>query len=661
MSYRHRRYYNKSNYNSSYKNDTSSSPIKTEDAKINSDKLSLWIVGIIGSIIFFSIIGWDYFWSFAFFGGMAYFLFISVRDSNKDKKIKENKEREQKIIEKRLELFPYVKFVIPDNLEDIRKKITEMENNIRIKSAHLEAVAPYWTRERFVSHNDIHKKETTSKIYVDDIEDILTPNKPNWSWSQIETEIMSKKCKYPSQPPISRHDEFVEYPFFNKNIKDASFEYDDTKISKAEWEEYFSSEIKQIDGYNKQKLELLPLIDSVNKWIHTYNKEEKIKFDKYVEENSILERKAFDEFTKVAETYEQDCEKYKNTIKKMIDGYKNGEKEEVIRRLNFVLNDIKFPDCIPHTWEVDFNTEERIAIVEIGLPDVIHNPPVKEVQLKSGLVEKPLSQAEKREVVPNIHPAILLRTAYEIFQNDTTNTIKLLVLNGWIKFDDPKTGINTKAYTASLMVEKNQIENINLKKIDPLVAFMNLKGKSAGKLIEIIPVTPVMSLDRKDKRFIATAEVLNKLGSETNLASMDWQDFESLIAELFEKEFAKEGAEVKVTQASRDRGVDAIIFDPDPIRGGKIIVQAKRYANTVDVSAVRDLCAVVKKEGAIKGILVTTSTYGGDAYKFANNEPVTLLNGAELLGLLKKHGYTFRINLEEAKKLNLANNFYAKK
>jgi hypothetical protein len=31
-------------------------------------------------------------------------------------------------------------------------------------------------------------------------------------------------------------------------------------------------------------------------------------------------------------------------------------------------------------------------------------------------------------------------------------------------------------------------------------------------------------------------------------------------------------------------------------------------------------------------------------YAFANKEPVTLLNGAELLGLLKKHGFSFRIN-----------------
>jgi restriction system protein len=70
------------------------------------------------------------------------------------------------------------------------------------------------------------------------------------------------------------------------------------------------------------------------------------------------------------------------------------------------------------------------------------------------------------------------------------------------------------------------------------------------------------------------------------------------------------------------------------------------------VSAVRDLCAVVTKEGASRGILVTTSTYGADAYTFANGSPITLLNGAELLGLLKKHGYSFRINLAEARKMN---------
>jgi len=130
---------------------------------------------------------------------------------------------------------------------------------------------------------------------------------------------------------------------------------------------------------------------------------------------------------------------------------------------------------------------------------------------------------------------------------------------------------------------------------------------------------------------------------------MDWQDFEHLIREVFEKEFSGNGGEVKVTQGSRDGGVDAIAFDPDPIRGGKIIIQAKRYTNTVGVSAVRDLYGTVLNEGATKGILISTSDYGPDAYEFAQGKPITLLNGSNLLHLLEKHGHKAMINLKEAK------------
>lgn len=380
------------------------------------------------------------------------------------------------------------------------------------------------------------------------------------------------------------------------------------------------------------------------------------EFKTSIQHNSVdLLNREIRNFNKALNSEKSEHLANKTFFQNLLAGYKKSQKDDVVKRINYIINDIHFPGPIPKIWQVDFDEEQGIAIVEAKLPDVVHNEVLKEVSLKSGTVKKPLNQTEKKDKVPNIHPAIILRIAYEIYRNDKTETIKLLIVNGWVEYDDPNTGILTKTYTASLAVERQQVISLNLSKIDPLSAFTNLKGKSAGKLIDIIPVTPVMSLDKSDKRFIETKEVLNELGSETNLASMDWQDFESLISELFSKEFEKEGAEVKVTQASRDRGVDAVVFDPDPIKGGKFVIQAKRYTNTVDVSAVRDLCAVVKKEGASRGILVTTSTYGSDAYAFANNEPVTLLNGAELLGLLKKHGYTFRINLAEARKINLAN------
>jgi restriction system protein len=155
-------------------------------------------------------------------------------------------------------------------------------------------------------------------------------------------------------------------------------------------------------------------------------------------------------------------------------------------------------------------------------------------------------------------------------------------------------------------------------------------------------------MNKEDKRFIEPKNIADRIEGE-NLALMHWEEFEQLIREIFEKEFSQNGGEVKITQASRDGGVDAIAFDPDPIRGGKIIIQAKRYTNVVGVSAVRDLYGAVTNERANKGILVTTSNYGSDARHFAKDKPLTLLNGANLLHLMEKHGYSGRIDLNEAK------------
>jgi len=81
------------------------------------------------------------------------------------------------------------------------------------------------------------------------------------------------------------------------------------------------------------------------------------------------------------------------------------------------------------------------------------------------------------------------------------------------------------------------------------------------------------------------------------------------------------------------------------------VIQAKRYVNTVDVSAVRDLYGTVMNEGANKGILVTTSNYGRGSYDFCKDKPLTLINGANLLHLLSKHGYQLKIDLVAARRI----------
>jgi restriction system protein len=169
----------------------------------------------------------------------------------------------------------------------------------------------------------------------------------------------------------------------------------------------------------------------------------------------------------------------------------------------------------------------------------------------------------------------------------------------------------------------------------------------------MIPIKPILQLERDDPRFVAGQGVVDGIDARTNLAAMDWEDFEHLIREVFAKEFSSPGSEVKITRASSDGGVDAVVFDPDPLRGGKIVIQAKRYTNTVGVSAVRDLYGTLMNEGAGKGILVTTADFGPDAHAFAKDKPLVLLSGSHLLHLLNKHGHQARIDVQEARSLRI--------
>lgn len=79
----------------------------------------------------------------------------------------------------------------------------------------------------------------------------------------------------------------------------------------------------------------------------------------------------------------------------------------------------------------------------------------------------------------------------------------------------------------------------------------------------------------------------------------------------------KMGLDAKLTRSSRDGGVDAVVFDTRPVLGGKVVIQTRRYRDTVGVSAVWDLYGTLLNEGANKGILVCTSACGPDAYNFS--------------------------------------------
>jgi restriction system protein len=334
-------------------------------------------------------------------------------------------------------------------------------------------------------------------------------------------------------------------------------------------------------------------------------------------------------------------------------GYLERDPSAIALHTQLVLRRSPYPSLFPRSIDAAYDPNNRIVVVDYQLPDIEAIPIVKQRERRASFDRVPINAAERRQISDDLLYMIMLRPLREIVVADEADAFSAVVINGWMSFKDKATGQQRSEYLMSIYAKAEQVRAIDFANVDPKTCFRSLKGVSAPRPTQCVPVAPLMQFNKDDRRIIAGRQVIDGLASESNLAVMPWDDFEHLIRELFEKEFAHNGAEVRVTQASHDRGVDALIFDPDPVRGGKYVVQAKRYTATVDVSSVRDLYGTVLNEGANRGILVCTSAYEPDAYEFAKDKPITLIDGPRLLHMLEKHGYSFRIDLKEARRLLL--------
>jgi restriction system protein len=337
-----------------------------------------------------------------------------------------------------------------------------------------------------------------------------------------------------------------------------------------------------------------------------------------------------------------------STLADLRHGYEMGKSDGVQKFFDVHLRAIPKPSWLSTTNKLVFDEVERILLVECSLPyfEKAGRIEKRKPDGKPGVATK--SEAEK--FASEVQYTTALGAMWEIAQLDDKERINLVCCNGSVTFVDPATGRERTDVILSVAARPSELREIVLERVSPEECFRELRGVAAPKLSDIVPIKPLIQMNTADRRFIADRDVLDGL-AERNLATMDWQEFEHLVRELFEKVWSKDGTKVRITQASRDKGVDAVAFDPDPLRGGKIIIQAKRYTTTVELSAVRDLYGTIQAEGANKGILVTTSNFGPDAYEFAKDKPITLLNGANLLHYLKQLGYHAKIDLQEARDL----------
>lgn len=325
--------------------------------------------------------------------------------------------------------------------------------------------------------------------------------------------------------------------------------------------------------------------------------------------------------------------------------YQNGESDAVIAYNTMVLERSEYPDEFPQIFRLAYLPDSKELVIDYEFPNKEIIPAIVEykyIKTKDEINEKPRKIQEIKEIYADIVAGVTLRTIHEVFEADQGNVIQLVVFNGYVNSVDPATGKDITPYLISTRVQKEKFEELDLSRVEKSVCLRNLGAQVSPRPAELQAVKPIVEFNMVDKRFVDHEDMLESLNSLPNLMELNPYEFERLVTDLF----SRMGLDAKLTRSSKDGGVDCVAFDTRPIVGGKVVIQAKRYKNTVGVSAVRDLYGTMLNEGANKGILVTTKSYGPDAYEFSKDKPIELIDGGGLLYLLEQNGIKARILFE---------------
>ncbi|MGE5524376.1 MAG: restriction endonuclease [Rhodospirillaceae bacterium] len=324
--------------------------------------------------------------------------------------------------------------------------------------------------------------------------------------------------------------------------------------------------------------------------------------------------------------------------------YLEGDPDAVVAYNTLVLTRSEYPEGFPQQFRLAYVAESRELVVEYQLPTIQVVPDVESFRyVKSGdrIEAKQRKKGDRKALYQDVVAAVALRTIHEVLEADHHGHVEVVAFNGYVEDIDPATGQPINPCLVSVRTTTDRFQGLDLARIDMRACLRNLGASVSPRPDELQAVKPIVEFDMVDKRFVEQGDVLGELDSRPNLMDLNPFEFENLVSNLF----TRMGLDTKLTRSTKDGGVDAVAFDTRPVLGGKVVIQCKRYKDTVGVSAVRDLYGTMLNEGANKGILVCTSGYGRDAFEFSKDKPIELVDGGGLLYLLQQVGVMARIVL----------------
>jgi len=316
--------------------------------------------------------------------------------------------------------------------------------------------------------------------------------------------------------------------------------------------------------------------------------------------------------------------------------FATGDAEAVEWFVGQVLDASRYPDGFPRQYQVAYRPENRDAVVEFELPPQHVIPAVRGYRyVKTRDAIDPILRPENeiKQRYARLIACVALRTLHEIFAATPGDVVEAVVFNGRVNTIDRATGKPIRPHLLSVSAERATFADLVLAAVEPAACLKRLNALVSPNPFDLEAVEPFIAFDLKRFRLTDDLVVVAGLDSRPNLLKLSPTEFEHLVRQWF----VAMGAEAWTTIPSKDGGVDAVATSKNLFFGGVCLIQAKRWTGLVGLESVHALTGVMADHNATTGVLVTTSWFGRASEQFANRNRITLVNGAELKQLIKKH------------------------
>ena len=336
---------------------------------------------------------------------------------------------------------------------------------------------------------------------------------------------------------------------------------------------------------------------------------------------------------------EAEVREHNAAVDELEGNFRAGVPDAVEEYFSQLLALSEYPAGFPCEYRIAYRQEPRELVIEYRLPPADVVPRARDfryVKTRGEVDELPQPVKEIKDLYASVIYQVALRTMWECFAAaEAHEVLDTVVFNGIVPATNRATGKSEELHLVSAPASRATFSELVLGQLDPAACLKYLKAVVSPHPYDLEPVEPVIEFQQAKYRFADPVDALAGIDSRPDLLKMDWWKFENLIRQLFETM----GFEVRVTQSSRDEGIDAVAYNKtDIVHQAEILIQAKRYSKCVPTNDVRALAGSVEEKRASSGVLVTTAWVSAETKAFAvRNNRLRIIEGGELKHLLAEY------------------------